>query len=218
MKKIHSHNNFYYFTGSLVFLLLASAYVSTSSSGEDHRLLDAVMLLTEFVAYFTLSLTKKWRRFIGLMFVLLLISSLLRVFTEWTVAPLSGLVVVLIFYCGVAYSSAKQALFGGHIELNSVVGSLAVYLLLGLIWAVLYLITLEIWPTGINGIEYQNWHDNFGVAVYFSFVTMTSLGYGDISPAIPFTRALAYLQAITGTFYMAIVVASLVGTLKKKSQ
>ena len=91
------------------------------------------------------------------------------------------------------------------------------YLLLGLIWAVLYLITLEMWPTGINGIEYQNWHDNFGVAVYFSFVTMTSLGYGDISPAIPFTRTLAYLQAIRGTFYMAIVVASLVGTLKKKS-
>jgi hypothetical protein len=97
------------------------------------------------------------------------------------------------------------------VDANTIVGALSVYLLIGLIWATLYLLSLEFFPLAFNGIERENWSDNFSNAVYFSFVTMTSLGYGDVSPALPITRALAYLQAIAGAFYMAIVVASLIG-------
>lgn len=46
---------------------------------------------------------------------------------------------------------------------------------------------------------------------YFSFVTLTTLGYGDISPVTPFARALVNLEAIFGQFYIAILVAALVG-------
>ena len=90
------------------------------------------------------------------------------------------------------------------------------FLLLGLIWSTLYLITLEFWHGAFNGIEYKNWNDNFAVTTYFSYVTMTTLGYGDISPALPVSRVLAFLQAIFGTFYMAVVVASLIGARGSK--
>ena len=49
------------------------------------------------------------------------------------------------------------------------------------------------------------------------FDTLASLGYGDIIPAIPLTRTLAYLEAIAGTFYLAIVVASLIGARKHRT-
>ena len=75
---------------------------------------------------------------------------------------------------------------------------------------------LEFWPEGIKGIEYKDWHDNFGATAYFSYVTMTTLGYGDITPVVPMTRTLAYLQAVAGTFYMAVVVASLVGGFARR--
>ena len=218
MKTIHTHNNFFYFTASLVILLLVSAFVSSSPPGEDHLVLEALMFITELVAYFSLNLSGKWRAFVGLMLALLMASNLLRHFTEWHAAPLVGLGVSLIFYCGMAYAAARQVLFIGDIELNTVIGTVAVYLLLGIIWSVLYLIALEFWPAGIKGIEYQDWRDNFGNTAYFSYVTMTTLGYGDFSPAIPITRALAYLQAITGTFYMAVVVASMVGRVNKASR
>ena len=218
MDKIHTHNNFFYFTASLIFLLLASAVVSTSGDGEDHSLLEIVMFLTELVAYFSLNLTRQWRLFVGLMLVLLIAGGALRTFTGWSIAPLIGLGVSFIFYCGMAYAAAKQVLFSGDIELNTIVGTVAVFLLLGLIWTVLYLMVLEIWPTGFNGIEYKDWRDNFGDTAYFSYVTMTTLGYGDISPAIPITRTLAFLQAITGTFYMAVVVASMVGRVNRASR
>lgn len=218
MKTIHTHNNFFYFTASLVFLILASAFVSGSPKGEDHLVLQGIMLATELVAYLSLNLSRKWRVFVGVMLAFMMAGSLLREFTDWPHSTHISLVVSLIFYCGMAYAAARQVLFSGDIELNTIVGTVAVFLLLGLVWTILYLITLEFWPTGINGIEYQDWHDNFGEAAYFSYITMTTLGYGDISPAIPITRTLAFLQAITGTFYMAVVVASMVGRVSRTSK
>ena len=218
MERVNSHNNFYYFTASLIFLTIISAVVSSSPDGENHRLLQGVLFLTELVAYFTLNLSKRWRQFVISMAALTIIANIMREFTQWSVGPMTGLVVVLIFYCGMAYAAARQVLFTGETEPNTVMGAFVVYLLMGLIWAMLYLIALEYWPEGIKGINYRNWNDNMGVAVYYSFVTMTTLGYGDITPVMPVTRTLAYLQAICGTFYMAVVVASMVGALAQKSK
>lgn len=218
MDKLNTHNNFYYFTASLVVLLFASAFVSATDDGESHHLLQGVILMTEIVAYFTLDLSRKWRQFIGISLALMLIANGLREFTDWSMTPLTGLIVSLVFYCGMAYVAARQVFSSGGIELNQIIGTVALYLLLGLIWALLYLIALEFWPAGINGIDYKNWNDNFGVTVYFSYVTMASLGYGDITPAAPVIRTLAYLQAIGGLFYMAIVVAGMLGAFQRRSK
>jgi len=51
------------------------------------------------------------------------------------------------------------------------------------------------------------------VLTYYSFVTLTTVGYGDISPLSPATRTLAWIEAITGQFYLAVIVAGLVSTL-----
>lgn len=215
MQTIHSHNNFIIFTVSLIFLLLVSAIVSSTADGEYHMLLQAVVFATELVAYLSLSLSRKWRVFIVFILILNATVTMLREFGDWDVAPRIGLAISIAFYSGMAYVAARQVLFtgsNGKIEFNTIVGTLAVYLLLGIVWTCLYLFTLEFWPEGIKGIEYRDWHDNFNAAAYYSFVTMTSLGYGDITPTVPVTRTLAYLQAITGTFYMAVVVASLVAT------
>ncbi len=49
------------------------------------------------------------------------------------------------------------------------------------------------------------------VLVYYSFVTMTTVGYGDITPVSPPARTLAWLEAMMGQFYIAVLVAALVG-------
>ncbi|MEM9254604.1 MAG: potassium channel family protein [Pseudomonadota bacterium] len=215
MDRPNVHNNFYYFTAALLFLLVASALVSSTPDGEHHIVVQLVMFFTQLVAYFTLSLGRHWRRFVFVMLVLMLIANILREFTTWHAAPITGLLVSLVFYTGMAIAAARQVLFTGYIESNTIVGAFAVYLLMGLIWTILYLLALELWPEGFNGIQHKDWNDNFGVMTYYSYVTMTTLGYGDISPALPVTRTLAYLQAVAGTFYMAVVVASMVGALRK---
>jgi voltage-gated potassium channel len=213
---VNVHNNFFYFTLALIVLLVASAGLRSIPESDGHRLLQGVMLATELVAYFSLNLGKRWRRFILVMIVLMVIVNLLRELTSWTMAPLASLTAILIFYCGMAYAAARQVLFSGLIEANTIIGAVAIYLLLGLIWSVLYLVTLEFWHGAFNGIEYRHWAENFSLTTYFSYVTMTTLGYGDISPAVPVSRVLVFLQAIFGTFYMAVVVASMIGARTSK--
>ncbi|MBN1852246.1 MAG: two pore domain potassium channel family protein [Pirellulales bacterium] len=50
-----------------------------------------------------------------------------------------------------------------------------------------------------------------GALNYFSFITLATVGYGDITPTTPLTRTLAWIEAITGQFYLAVIVAGLVG-------
>jgi hypothetical protein len=53
-------------------------------------------------------------------------------------------------------------------------------------------------------------HGGAGNFIYFSFVTLATLGYGDITPVSPLVRTAAYLEAIVGQLYVAVLVASLV--------
>jgi voltage-gated potassium channel Kch len=78
---------------------------------------------------------------------------------------------------------------------------------------VLYTIVLEVWPDSFRGIEAGPWYDNIPNTTYFSFVTLTTLGYGDISPTRPMAEVLVVLEAVTGMFYLAVIVASLVGAM-----
>jgi uncharacterized membrane protein len=68
-------------------------------------------------------------------------------------------------------------------------------------------------PDSFQSMQHNSkWFLLFPDFVYFSFVTMTTLGFGDISPNLPVARFLVYLEAIVGQFYLAILVASLVGS------
>jgi len=211
MEGVNERNNFIYFTLALVTLLLVGALVDTMPTGEGRMLLRLIILATVIVAFVSLSFDKQGRAFIAVMVVLIIAAGVLDEMTDVPWAAVFGLSALLVFFLGIAYSVGRRVLLAGNADSNTIIGSLAVYLLMGLIWATLYLLCLEFFPDAFNGIERTSWSDNFSNAAYFSFVTMTSLGYGDISPALPVTRALAYLQAIVGTFFMAIVVASLIG-------
>ena len=133
METVNSHNNFFYFTLALVFLLLFSAVADSFPSKESHRALQGVILFTEIVAYLSLNLSRRWRVFITFMVVLILIVNGIHELTHWTVAPVISLTTALIFYCGMAYAAAKQVLFSGRIDGNTIVGSICIFLLLGLV-------------------------------------------------------------------------------------
>jgi len=104
----------------------------------------------------------------------------------------------------------QQVLIGTDISLNRLVGAICVYLLLGVIWAVAYSLLDMLVPGSFHGMASTTDFAWSGDWLYFSFVTMTTLGYGDILALTPTARALAYMQAVFGQFYVAILVAGLV--------
>jgi hypothetical protein len=104
----------------------------------------------------------------------------------------------------------KQVATTNEISADRIVGAICVYLLLGVIWALAYTVLNFILPGSFSGFSPmggQGWDSEW---LYFSFVTMTTLGYGDILPVSATARGFAYIQAIVGQFYIAVLVAGLV--------
>ena len=101
---------------------------------------------------------------------------------------------------------------------DTLAGAVCVYLLIGLIFSIIYTILLEFSPTAIKGLEAANWYDNMPSTTYFSFVTLTTLGYGDMSPATHIAEVIVIMEAVTGMFYIAIIVASLIGAMRVKNR
>jgi hypothetical protein len=95
-----------------------------------------------------------------------------------------------------------------EVTFDLITGSICGYLLVGQVWAFLYAL-LETFSPGALGIATRAGEDVFSYS-YFSYVTLTTLGYGDISPVSPTAQSLATLEAIFGQFYVAIIVARLV--------
>lgn len=212
MDKLNEKNNFMYLTAALVGLLLTLPFMQLLPDGPSNWIVRGLVVILLLITHHAVDFGPWWGRFIGALLVLLVISTLFREVTGIGSTGLLHLVLLLLFFGSLTYSCAHRVLFrGGHIDSNKIFGGIAIYLLLGLVWSMLYLIVLELIPESIHGIAFNSWEDSFYQVTYFSYVTLTTLGYGDISPTHPITQALAYLEAISGTFYMAIVVASLIG-------
>lgn len=123
-----------------------------------------------------------------------------------------GALLSLVGFLLVAISyTIRQIAIGNTVSGNRIIGAICIYLLLGVIWALLYSVLELAVPGSFAGFEAwygQGWDSEW---LYFSFVTMTTLGYGDVLPVSALARAMAYIQAILGQFYIAILVAGLVG-------
>lgn len=148
----------------------------------------------------------------GIVFNVLAVNLASPVYLYASFAALFGFLLVAISF------TLKQVAMETDISPNRLVGAVCVYLLLGVIWAVAYTILEMISPESFGGftpLQGRGWDSEW---LYFSFVTMTTLGYGDILPVSATARALAYMQAVFGQLYVAILVAGLVSALISSRQ
>ena len=121
--------------------------------------------------------------------------------------------------------TAVATMWGVHnwytATVHSIYGAVSAYLLLGLAWAMFYW-GLDLADGGALDIPYRRTLTatiggkeltSFSQMVYFSFVCMSSLGFGDISPTTQVAETLCWSQAVVGQFYLAVLVARLVGAI-----
>lgn len=211
VKAVSENNNFLYLIISLVVLLLVGALVDEFRHPLGHHIFQAVTVITLAGSIFGFR-SSRFRLNTSIGFTLsALIIVVLGVFLDQAGLSYLHLLVLMLFYIWATWLAAKQVLFSGQIDSNKIVGAICIYLLIGLIWALLYLFMAQSVPGAFNGLEQAEWYENFADGTYYSFVTLTTLGYGDISPVTPVARFLVYMEAIVGVFYMAILVASLIG-------
>ncbi|WP_299616472.1 potassium channel family protein [Pelagibius sp.] len=92
-------------------------------------------------------------------------------------------------------------------------GAIAIYLLMGIAWSVIYVLIEGISP-GSFGLQQADHGTIWEQLLYFSFTTLTTLGYGDITPLSPIARMWTVFEAISGTFFLAILISRLVSLYK----
>lgn len=117
------------------------------------------------------------------------------------------------FLAYVVFVVYKQSVFGkGRMTADRVAGAIAVYLLLGLLWALIYGVISSADPSAFKGLESFNMEESGAQQdfIYFSFVTLTTLGYGDMSPVSPMAKTLAWFEAVFGQLFLAVTIARLV--------
>ncbi len=104
-----------------------------------------------------------------------------------------------------------QAFRDGPITVHRIVGAVAAYILIGLMFSLAYkLISLTV-PNAFITPQVTGEHDLVANELaYFSFVTLTTVGYGDVTAVYPLARSLAVLEALIGQLFPAILIARLV--------
>jgi hypothetical protein len=96
---------------------------------------------------------------------------------------------------------------------DTIYGALSVYLLMAFVWGIAYLLieTLHPGSLSMDRARHPNHNADWFDCMFYSFVTLTSLGYGDMVPVTAQSRSLSILEAVSGIMYVAVLVARLVG-------
>ncbi|TFG62565.1 MAG: potassium channel protein [Nitrospirales bacterium] len=214
--------NFGYLLGGLLILILSIAIAQEAGiRGETRRLvLEPTLILLLLMGVWGLEKEKKWLMMIGGSIAVTGVAiAILNFFLNMDGLQLVNMGILLVFFVATAWIASRNLLLSGEIDVNKIIGAICIYLLLGLNWAMFYLFTNMAIPDSFHGLTSTTIGAQFSEFMYFSFVTITTLGYGDLIAVKPLARTFAYLEAIIGQFYVAVLVAWLVGMyLSEKSQ
>jgi hypothetical protein len=115
-----------------------------------------------------------------------------------------------IIVCTLGYVVARKVFSGGEVTFHRIVGAVLLYLLIALAFVSAFLL-LGFWlPNAFSGLVVEDNQKLSSSLIYFSFVTLTTVGYGDIVPVHPVARSLCNLESIIGQLYPATLLARMV--------
>lgn len=203
-------NNFYYLFAGLVFVLAIEPWLTAAEK-------SGAVIQFAFTAILVSGVWSLWRerpavfRSSLALAAVALLSAGGYLYTGWEPLRLADMAAIVGF-CALTIGATldEVVIRPSGISFNRVVGALCIFLLFGVMWAVLFTLVEYFDPNAFHYAGPQA-ADPVEQFLYYSFVTLTTLGYGDIVPIHPVARTLAYLEAVTGQLYLAVLVAGLVG-------
>ena len=116
--------------------------------------------------------------------------------------------VFALYLAAAVYFILRDILFANQVTVDIIRGGICVYFLIGFVWALLYGIVASFDPQAFSQPLIEA--GSYGRSIYFSFTTLTTLGYGDIIPISSWAEMLTNLEAIVGQLYPAILISILV--------
>ena len=201
--------------GAMLLLLFVPSMVSADWVSAISRFLYTLVMLA------SLYLVSTNRRHLIIGIILFVPATI----TKWNIMPfldpqtqlLSYSILQVIFLAYVVRVMYRFLLSAKKVDTEIIYASIILYIIFGLCMSLVYQGTLIVVPGSLGPSLVLDFNDQASLTVvlhdliYFSFVTQTTLGYGDIAPVTGFAKALASTQALVGQIYVAVIIARLVG-------
>jgi len=192
---------------SLVLLILLSSLLEGTQFGQI-----SVDILFALVILATVRAASTERR-MQLVFLALAVTAIVLLWTsdgiERVITGISGLLIFVVLNIGTVALMLRRILLAQIVDFDVLCSAVALYLLIGVTWALTYIVIDTLDPSAFEQLAVSAWAGGTDY-VYFSFVTLTTLGYGDISPSGNFVRIWAVMEAVVGVLYLALLIARLV--------
>ncbi len=129
----------------------------------------------------------------------------------------SGSALIVLLFLVLQFYTLRDVVRQPEVRTDTILGSVAAYLMLGLLWAYVYFILIQLDGDALAG-HAGDPDPRLGEMLYFSVVTQTTLGYGDILPISGVARAIVQFEALFGQLYIAVLVAWIVGRLVSRRE
>jgi len=214
LKKIENHiqklrdTRFFILLILILFMLVLTPFLDKFV--QTKILMDGFLTAIFIFIIYTIRL-KRLQVIIALILVLPLI------FTTWsgyfveikTISLLTRIFGVL-FFAYAAINIIRVVIKSEEVNRETIFAAIVAYLLMALMWAFLYMILERVSPGSFSFPEKGSWGETMRFE-YLSFVTITTLGYGDITPTTDQASALVLTEAFVGQIYLVVLVAWLVG-------
>jgi hypothetical protein len=134
-----------------------------------------------------------------------------------TPAVLVGLLFSTVFFLFILVVLLKNVAQSEQADTDIIYAAMSAYLLIGVTWSFFYALVEIITPGAFDfgslgaDAEFDAPHGELRLFSYYSLVTLSTLGYGDITPVTPLARSLSAMEAVTGQLFIAVLLARLVG-------
>jgi voltage-gated potassium channel len=162
---------------------------------------------------------KRRRSFLGwILASIAIVERLASIFMPSSLNAVTGPFVWIVFVAFITWSELRAVLRQKEVTAETISMSISVYLLIGFTWGLVYVFVYQLHPDAFNlsgtnrppsGLPSDK-TSIYTALIYFSFTTLTTMGYGDVLPTTLQARYLAIAEGIMGIFYMAILVSRLV--------
>ena len=217
-----SQHRFTFLLAALVLLMVVSPQLEGTRAG---AIFFTVGLTSVFITGVMANRERKW------VFRGALVVAAVAIPLSWTALfadsepiDLTKYMIVVIF-SSVTAAMILISVFRDYMaSVHAVVGAICVYLLIGLTWAMIYSAIEYVedapfrFPEHRRASEVGPDHTSFSQLTYFSFVTMSTLGYGDITPRTALAETACWMQTIVGQLYVATLIARLISEIRPHSR
>lgn len=191
----------------ILFIVLYPFFEDMGRSGDIFFAIFAS--LVPLAGIYAVSHTRRYlvtAAFLGVPFVAINVFNAVFMSDHQMLQYLNG-AIAIAFYVYTIVVLLKSVLTIERVTTDTVYGAISVYLLLGIMWGTVYVFAQGIWPGSFVSQfgESLGWSD----FLYFSFSTLTTLGFGDIIPVGSHARSIVITEVMTGIMYLAVFISRL---------